>query len=359
MTSRTRSFVILSLSVIVVGVGTGLTAYYVGFPARALFDHGPDELQYVPSDVAVVAYADVREVMASELRQRVKRALPGQENGHREFQNQTGINIETDIDHVVACLGPAGSDSHVPGSGMVLASGLFDEVKIEALMREHGAIVEHYKGKRLIVPSPAGLAQARVTNGTDPSAERSHPAPEFALSFFKPGRLAASRRAGTGLVAVGNASLIRRAVDLENGGENITRNDDIMNLVKSLDSGNAWAVGRFDAIRSAARFPQGLDQLPAITWFSVTGQVNNGISGVVRAQARDDESATNLRKVVDGFLALAKLQAGSKPELQALIQSLNLSGHGRTVALSFSVPGAVFDLIHADGEKASKKQPAH
>jgi hypothetical protein len=348
MTSRTRFFVILSLSVIVVGVGTGLTAYYVGFPARALFGHGPDELQYVPSDVAVVAYADVREVMASELRQRVKRALPGQENGHREFQNQTGINIETDIDHVVACLGPAGSDSHVPGSGMVLASGLFDEVKIEALMREHGAIVEHYKGKRLIVASPAGLAQARVTNGTDPSAERSHPAPEFALSFFKPG-----------LVAVGNASLIRRAVDLENGGENITRNDDIMNLVKSLDSGNAWAVGRFDAIRSAAGFPQGLDQLPAITWFSVTGQVNNGISGVVRAQARDDESATNLRKVVDGFLALAKLQAGSTPELQALIQSLNLSGNGRTVALSFSVPGAVFDLIHADGEKASKKQPAH
>ena len=231
MTSKTRSFVILSLSVMVVGVGSGLTAYYAGFSGRAFSGRGLDELQYIPSDVAVVAYADVREVMASALRQRMKGALPGQENGQREFQDQTGINIETDVQHVVACLGwPAGSDSKMPGSGMVLARGLFDEVKIEALMREHGAAVESYKGKRLIVASPAGVAQA----------------PEFALSFLKPG-----------LVAVGNAGLIRRAVDLENGGANITSNDEVMNLVKSADSGNAWAVGRFDAIRSAARLPPG------------------------------------------------------------------------------------------------------
>jgi hypothetical protein len=331
MTSRTRSFVVLSLSVMVVGVGSGLAAYYAGFPARASSSSGPDELRYVPSDAAVVAYADVREVMASALRRRMKQSLPGQENGQREFQDRTGINIETDIEHVVACLDKPVEGSTMPGSGMVLARGLFDEVKIEALMREHGAVVESYKGTRLIVASPAGPAQA----------------PEFALAFLKPG-----------LAAVGNASLIRRAVDLENGGPNITSNDEVMNLVKSLDSGNAWAVGRFDAIRSAAKLPPGLAQMPAITWFSATGQVNDGITGVVRAEARDDESATNLRDVVRGFLALAKLQATSKPELQTLVQSLELGGSGKTVALSFSVPGAVFDLIHGDASKADDK-PAH
>jgi len=97
-----------------------------------------------------------REVMASALRQRMKRALPGQENGQQEFQDQTGINIETDIEHVVACLDQPAGDSKMPGAGMVLARGLFDEVKIEALMREHRAVVESYKGKRLIVASPAG-----------------------------------------------------------------------------------------------------------------------------------------------------------------------------------------------------------
>jgi hypothetical protein len=349
MTSRTRSFVVLSLSVMTVGVGTGLAAYYVGFPARAFSGRGPDELRYVPSDVAVVAYADVREVMASALRQRVKRTLPGQENGQREFQNLTGIDIETDVEHVVACLGrPAGPDGNMPGSGMVLAQGLFDEVKIEALMREHGATVANYKGKRLILASPNGLAQASAAGGPDPDARKSGPGQEFALSFLKPG-----------LVAVGNASLIRGAVGLEKGGPNVTSNDDIMNLVKSLDSGNAWAVGRFDAMRWSVALPAGLGQLPAITWFSVTGRVNDGISGVVRAEARDEESATNLRDVVRGFLALAKLQAGSKPELQAVVQSLELGGNGKTVALSFSVPGAIFDLIHPTVEKSNEKRPAH
>jgi hypothetical protein len=35
MTTRTRYFVIVSLLVLGVGLGSGLVAYYVGFPARA------------------------------------------------------------------------------------------------------------------------------------------------------------------------------------------------------------------------------------------------------------------------------------------------------------------------------------
>jgi hypothetical protein len=275
----------------------------------------------------------VRELMASALRRRVDRALPDHENGRREFQDRTGIDIETDIQHVVACVGrPAGPGSRMPSSGMVLARGLFDEVKIEALMREHGATVEAYKGKRLIVASSADVAQMGG----------------FALSFFKPG-----------LVAVGSPSLIRHAVDLESGGDNITSNDDVMKLVKSLGSGDAWAVGRFDALRSVAQLPAGLAQLPAITWFAANGHVDEGVSGVIRAEARDDEAAKNLRDVIRGALALAKLQATSRPELQGLVQSLELGGDGKTVALSFSVPGAVFDLIHPAAEKANQKEQAH
>jgi hypothetical protein len=132
-----------------------------------------------------------------------------------------------------------------------------------------------------------------------------------------------------------------------------------MNLIRSIDSGNAWAVGRFDAIQSAARLPPVLSQLPAITWFSFTGQINDTISGVVRAETRDEESARNLRDVANGFLALARLQAGSKPEFQALTQSLQLGGTGKTVELAFSVPGALFDLIEAAGNQPRKREPAH
>lgn len=346
MTSKTRYFVILSLSIMAVGVGTGLTAYYVGFPAGAISDSAPDELRYVSSNAAIVAFADVQKVMSSELRQRLRRTLPTQENGQREFQNLTGINIETDITHVVAFIEPnTASGSNLPGAGMVLASGLFDEVKIESLMREHGATVEQYKDKRLIVAVPKVGLQTPDANGVHVPGRN---APGLALAFLKPG-----------LVAVGSVSSIRQAVDLQTGGDNITSNADVMNLIRSSDSGNAWAVGRLDAIQSAANLPPALSHLPAITWFSVTGQIDDTISGAVRAEARDEESAKNLRDVVNGFLALARLQAGSKPEFQALTQSLQLSGTGKTVELSFSVPPALFDLIEAAGSQARKREQAH
>src|SRR5262249_56778729 len=135
-------FVVASLLVLTVGLGTGLVAYYTGFQLSAIGRSGPAELQYVPRDAAVVAYANVHEVMTSEFRQKIHQAAPGSENGHREFENQTGINIETDIDRVVACFEASAADNNAPGSGMVLARGRFNDAKIEALMREHGARVE-------------------------------------------------------------------------------------------------------------------------------------------------------------------------------------------------------------------------
>ena len=350
MTARTRYFVITSLLLMIVGVGTGLVAYYVGFPAKAFSSRGgPDELKYLPRDATIVAYADVGAVMASDLRQHVRSALPAQENGQREFENETGINIETDIDRVVFCLdgSPALDGS---SAALVLATGRFDEVKIESLMREHGATVEQYKGKRLIVamprapstdPSNAPPNEQRAPAGRDARVRKGG---DFAVSFLKPG-----------LASVGSANLIRTAIDLENGGESVTTNETLMNLIRSMDSGNAWAVGRFDALRSKARLPEGMNQLPAITWFSVGGHVNGGFNGVVRAETRDDESANNLRDVVRGFMAIAKLQAASKPELRALMQSLELGGAGHTVALSFSVPAQAFDLIGpAGGNKGER-----
>jgi hypothetical protein len=343
MTTKTRYFVIVSLLVIGVGLGTGLVAYYVGgLPAGAFAGRGgPEELGFIPRDATVIAYANVHEVMTSELRQKMHHALPMDESGQRELQNETGINIETDVDRIVACLrGDHDSADHqgitAPG-GMVLARGRFDEVKIEALMREHGAHVEDYKGKRLIV-------------GETPQVH----AQSFALSFIEPG-----------LAAFGSMKLIRTAIDLHNGGanpqiglESVTSNDELMTQVRSLESGNnAWAVGRFDVLTSEAHLPDSVaSRLPALTWFSVGGHVNGGLRAVIRAEARDDDAANNLRDVVRGFMALAKLQSGSKPEMQAMMQSLELGGTGKTVSLSFVVPAEVFDIVGSAAGHAMKPQ---
>ena len=78
---------------------------------------------------------------------------------------------------------------------------------------------------------------------------------------------------------------------------------------------------------------------------------------MIRAETRDDEAAKNLRDVVNGFMALAKLQADSKPEVQAMLQSLALGGTGRTVALSFTVPAEVFDIIGAREQSGTAQRP--
>ena len=321
MTTRTRYFVIISLLVLTVGLGTGLLAYYVGFPTSAFSRQGgPDELQFVPADASLVAYANVHEIMTSDLRQKVRALMPMKEDGQREFENQTGISIEKDIDHVVAAVAPTHDASGaVPGSAIVLARGRFDEVKIEALMREHGAQVEQYKDQRII------------------SGEPREGRPTVSLAFLQPG-----------LVAVGTPTLVRAAVDLKAGGASVTTNDEVMNLVQDLDSGNAWAVGRFDVLASQAKLPSQISQsLPAIQWFSASAHIDSGLRAVIRAETRDEEAANALRDVIRGFMALAKLQVSSNPGFATVLRSLELGGAGKTVALSFEVPAEVFDTFGA------------
>jgi hypothetical protein len=355
MTTRTRYFVIASLLVLAVGLGTGLAAYY-GFQTGAFARRGGpeqllEELRYLPRDAAVIAYANVHDIMVSELRERVRRALPGQENGQREFQNETGINIETDIDHVVASL-----DQSTDGlqEGIVIARGRFDAVKIEASMGQHGARVEDYRGKRLLVIDAGTLDGGQPQPPTGPQGSAGAQAGVGATAHH--GITLAFANAG--VVAVGSTALVRRALavaDVQGGAESVVSNAELMNLVRSLDDGNAWAVGRFDALRSRGRLPEGVAQLPAITWFSVTSHVNGGIRGVLRAETGSEQAANDLRDVVRGFMALAKLQAASRPELQPLLQSLELGGTDKTVALSFFVPPQAFEVLGKMGRTPGRR----
>jgi hypothetical protein len=210
-------------------------------------------------------------------------------------------------------------------------------------MREHGAQVEVYKGKRLITAATPQIPAA----STAPAPPQPRIPQSFSLAFIEPG-----------LVALGTTSLVQHAIDLHNGGgQSAVTNDGLMERVRALDSGNVWAVGRFDVLRARAKLPEAVsDRLPPITWFSVSGHVDGGLQAVLSAEARDDAAAQNLRDVVRGFLALAKLQTGSKPEFQRFVDSLEIKGTGNTVALSLDVPAQVFDALSAAMPKPPKKE---
>jgi hypothetical protein len=44
------------------------------------------------------------------------------------------------------------------------------------------------------------------------------------------------------------------------------------------------------------------------------------------------------------------MQASDKPGMREMVESLQLSGEGKTVALAFSVPTEVLDVIEAMGK---------
>ena len=336
MTSKTRFFMLASTLVIVVGLCTGLVAYYGGLPTFAsTHAAGPEELKYIPADAAIVAYANVRDVMASQFRQSLKQVLPDQDKGgQNEFQTKTGIDIERDIDHVVACIQPGSTDTD--HNGFVLLRGNFDAARLEALAREHGAQAAQSPGNnvRLLRWTPGYTDRG----DTDKPRHGNKPA---AIGFVEPG-----------LIVLGDEASIQRA--FSPGATSIATNDELMGMIADVEgsSANLWAVGRMDAIAKDPHLPpQIAAQIPSVKTFSASSRIDGGLSGILRAEARDDEAAKNLRDVVQGFLALAKMQAGTKPEFDGLLRSVQLSGSGKTVAISFEVPSELIQAMSTRGIK--------
>jgi hypothetical protein len=169
----------------------------------------------------------------------------------------------------------------------------------------------------------------------------------MAISFVEPG-----------IVAAGSLAAVRRAIDTKATDDaSVTGNAELMELVRDMDQGTAWAVGRFDSL-AQSRLPEEVTaKLPPISWFAATGRVNGGVEALVRAEASTEQGAEDLRQVVQGFLALARLQSGNNPQLSGVINSLQLGGQGRTVSLSVSVPAELIDLLGAANRPNDRNNP--
>ena len=328
MTQRTRYFMFGSALIVLVTLCTGLVAYYSGnLPLRAS-SVGPAELAYIPSDATAVAYADVRSIMDSEFRQRLKEVLPsGTERD--KLHAEIGVDIERDVDTVVA--GLAGSDPAAKGA-VVLVRGRFNNNLIESTALQHGATVEEYKGKRLLVmtvlhhPSMPERDTSAVPQTSTGGG----------VAFLEPG-----------LLALGETAAIKRAIDIAASGENVTKSAELMKFVSEMDSrSSAWVVGRFDAMTQNAGVPQELKSyLPPVQWFAANAHIDGGIRGMVRAEARDDQAGEQLRDVVRGALAGAQLFAGQNPQLETMVKSLQVSGAGKDMTVSFTLPKEMLDVL--------------
>jgi hypothetical protein len=325
MAKRTRLFLLTAAGILAAVLVTGLIAWTTGMPVLAAFaSSAPAELAFVPADARMVAYADVRQLMNSPFHDRVKQFDGTARVNPDGLEARTGINLETDIDHVLVAstpeppVSPGLQGSPIPAGSLLIARGRFDVTRIEGLMREQGGQAEQYHDVRII----------SIKQGTH----------DAAMAFAEPG-----------LILFGTGDAVRGGVDAKAGSGSTIRNDDeFMKLVDQVDGGTAWSVTKMDSLPVGAGLPPAVaSQLPPINWLAASGRVDSGLHGFVRADARDAESAKNLRDVVQGFLALAKMQGTRQPQYKGLFDSLALSAEGNSVSLTFEVTPTMLDALTA------------
>jgi hypothetical protein len=318
MTSKSRYFLVGSAAILLIGVAGGLVAYYAFGRAAGAPAGLPAELRYVPADAVMVAYADVHAVMNSEMRRELERLATGPRRGQQQMHEFAGIALDKDINHVVAYLQPEATEtkSTRPPDALILAQGTFNQSAVEQFVKDHGGSVEEYHGKQVML-RPADAAR---------------PGEQTALAFLQPD-----------LIALGAADLVRKAVDHTTSTANITANDDLVRLMRDASSGNAWVVGRFDAVSRRLGIPSSIrEQVPPLRLVSASAHIDGGVKAIIKAETADDAAADQLRDVVRGAVSFVRLQSGSKPELADTLKSIEVGGTGTTVHLSFAMTAESF-----------------
>lgn len=331
MAPNTRRFLFGSALVVAAGLCTGLVAYYSGvLPSRQVVR---GELAFIPADVAAVAYADVRQIMDSEFRQRLRSALPAAGSEKDRMLEATGIDIERDIDAVVAGLQGDGT----PG-GIAILRGRFDRSRIEAAALQHGAVEEQYGGYAMLVGRPHTFDDGTSSHRLAPS-----------VAFL-----------GDGLLGLGDADELRRAIDVSVSGESLSAAPDMMRLIDDVSgTGDAWFVARVARMTRQPGLPEQVqNQLAGVEWLAASANIDRSVRGRVRAEARDDRSAEDLRAVVNGAVAAARLFAGQDKRVTAALNSLQASGSGRQVELAFELPPSLLELLEARAAAAMSPGPA-
>ena len=317
MNRKTRYFVIASLLVLTVGVGTGLVAYYVGFPT-ALRAAGSGR-----------AAARPRQRRRRRLRERSRNHDLGPPRAHppghaspsrrpARVRRTPPASTSKPTSTASSPLSYRRPDGRFDGprSGLFIAPGRFNQVKNRSADARARRQRGNYKGRRLFVAQHDGVGDVCSRSSS----------PVWWQSAAPP--------------------LVRAAIDRRDGGDSVRANDEIMGLVRSLDRGNVWAVGRFDALTSQANLPTA-DRQSVAADYLVRGQRarERRASGDVRMETRDEESAKQFRDVIRGFLALGQDAGRRAPELEQVMRSLQLGGSGKTVAVSFELPAAVLDVL--------------
>jgi hypothetical protein len=268
-------------------------------PARAAVGPLPAEALVLPTDSRFVIGLEVKRFVASPFYKRLAPEM--RPDAMRELEEKTGLNPERDLDRIVI----AGRGPHT-GPPLALVLGQFDRQKLS----------------RTIETERKDRVTWKDVQGTTVYLFREGEKSATAVAFLDDRAL-----------LIGSAEGVETAIgNRVRGTPGLRGNASLTGLLEKLKPGAAfWMVGDQSLLANLPRSmagPGGGDTqvtLPALRSLTVTGELDPLLAISVTGEAPDAAAATNLADVVRGFVALAALQAGQKPELKDLASAISVA----------------------------------
>lgn len=290
------------------------TALAAGFDAKAFFASSGYK-QISSGEIPGLGQA----VPAAELEKTRKDVREGVEKGLKEAEQKTGIRLDRDLDRVA--LGLWNVDAAKP-DGALVALGRFDRAKVlqavgESLKAEGGALAPK---------TVSGIELQVVSEKGQPTA---------ALAFLDDTTLVVGSIPGVEAVVTNHAAQTRA----------LEGNASLMGLVKGLDPTSGYWVVLDSALTARAQKEVGANAPPGTVPRTLTlaGKFDGGLT--LAAEMADDAAAKSLAEMVQGGLAMARMQIGQSPEAQKvpgltqLLEGVQVKAEAKKVTLSIPAGG--------------------
>jgi hypothetical protein len=292
-----------------------LTATLFTAFSGALSAADPTLLNLVMPDAKVLAGVNVQQAKGTQFGQYILNELQSHDADLQKLATLTGFDPRRDVNELLVA-----SDG-VPGgkTGLALAKGNFDVAKITAAATLEGVKSEVYSGVTILEEPKKQLA---------------------GIAFLD-----------ANTVAAGDIASVKGAIDRHQLKSSQSLPGTVTSQVGQWNMQDAWGITTVPPSSLAPPAKAGAQNNPmanvAQNVQSAGGGVKFGALVVFTGNAQCDtaQNATTLGDMVKLLVNMAQMQAGQDPTAAALIKSVTVTASDKTVTVSASLPGDVFQSI--------------
>ncbi len=237
---------------------------------------------------------------------------------YEEFVNETGIEINKNLNYIVAGIGNK--------TGVVLVNIKYDKEKLLNYLKKKKAKLEKidYKNKDFYKisekPSEKNLTLAFLDNN---------------------------------LITMGDKELIKKVIDLYDGGkDSVLKNKEVNDLLnKANRDGILWGAFKINpnlVKQKMARAPFDTSKITAI--IADFDYLNNALEGKIKVLSND---SANNKKIADMLNGLKAMAMGNKKTAKFL-EKLNFVSAPDSISLVFSLPQELLNQLKEDAKVKAK-----